>query len=139
VSERGYSRRRFLIVASGLGTAALAGLGLVARRTFERARAFEVGGLLADLPAATVLGQAWLTANPDRALPAELTEALLADLGPRSRRASRAELRLLVADRVAADYEEGRVESLKGWVLSRTEILLCALAAVTANSPVPPR
>lgn len=41
-----------------------------------------------------------------------------------------AELRRALRSRVASDYEEGRLVSLSGWLLSETEALACALAVL---------
>ena len=74
------------------------------------------------------IGRAWLEREPaerDR----ELLRARLAEtLGPPATRWSRA----LLLERVQRDYAEERVALLHGWILSRTEARLCALASLTA-------
>ena len=42
-------------------------------------------------------------------------------------------LRNQIDRRIRSDYREGRIETIEGWVLSRTEARLCALAALRAS------
>jgi hypothetical protein len=134
MSEERYSRRRFLLLASATGTLAVLGIGLAAKRESERTLAAELGDVLVHSAGARAVGAAWLGANPDQR-PADLTSELFAALGPRARYARGPELHRLIAQQVHGDYAAGRVEQVKGWVLSRTEVRLSALAAVSGAEP----
>jgi hypothetical protein len=128
-----YSRRRFLYVVGAAASAAVLGVGLaVRRRGKEEPAAARLTALLGDPRAARALGAVWVAANREQSRPADLAGGLLRDLGPGATSADPQVLRRLVAERVHGDYAAGRVGKVDGWVLSETEIRLCALAAVTA-------
>lgn len=122
-----FSRRRFLaalpILGTGCQTASFepdSGTGVA------RAPAPEVIETLRRvLPVperARVLGEAYLWELRPRPSAAELC----ASLGPiEATNAAQA-----LAERIAEDYDSGRVVSVAGWLLSRTEATLAAIAAL---------
>ena len=128
----GVSRRRFLYVFGAAGSATVLGAVLVRWRGRERSLAAAVTVVLGNLAAAREIGALWVAANPHQSRPADLVDGLLVDLGRQARSAGPEEIHRLVAERIRSDYATGRVGQIAGWVLSRTEIRLCALAAVTA-------
>jgi len=80
---------------------------------------------LFDNPArATALGRAYLATFPT-APDADALAAAVMDGIPAS-----PDLRQAVAARIRADYAASRIECLDGWLLSRTEARLCAIAAL---------
>lgn len=83
--------------------------------------------LLTDPQGAAAIGRAWLQQVP--ASVESLVADLAADLGAEP--AGDPGLRERYAQRVAEDFATNRVERVDGWMLSRTEVRLAALAART--------
>ena len=125
------SRRRFLYVA-GAGSIAAVGVGLALRRTWQSPDVGPFLDLLDDPSAARKLGTVWIADSRRQHDAAELIEELHRDLGPTSASATPSDLRRLVAERIRGDFADGRVGRIGNWVLSETEIRLCALAALNA-------
>ena len=71
------------------------------------------------------VGKAWLDEATTRPTKGSLVDALFA--GQDWTGASGADVLKRLAALVKADFEEGRVESVSGWVLSLTEVRLAAL------------
>lgn len=83
------------------------------------------------------IGEAYMAQAPDvrDQSPEQLTRNLLTILDLDSEEISRATLNALegrLSDRVRRDFLEEDVVVLGRWMLSRTEVLLCALAAMKA-------
>lgn len=125
------NRRRFLYVA-GAGSIAAVGVGLALRHTWKGPDVAPFLELLDDPSAAHKLGTVWIADNRRQHNAAELVEELRRDLGPTSASATPSDLRRLVAERIRGDFTEGRVGRIGNWVLSETEIRLCALVALSA-------
>jgi hypothetical protein len=88
--------------------------------------------LLAARDSARRLGRRAAAALPAARAP-EHAAAVLASLAGGSRRAARLDddgMRRLVAERVRADFAKEDTVQVCGWVLSRTEARLCAVAAL---------
>jgi hypothetical protein len=97
------------------------------------AAAARLTRLLAARDSARRLGRAAAVALPGAPGAADLAAAVLGSLpgGPRgAARLGDDEMRRLVAERVRADFEQEATVRVCGWVLSRTEARLCALAAL---------
>lgn len=112
------TRRRAAVTL--FGCLGMAGLGLLGSR-----RAAESAGVLGSLtrwlrslPGAREVGAVYLRANPQDADP----ERLLASLAGESP--------ATLLKRQRDDFRFGRTVTVRGWVLSRTEARLCALAAL---------
>jgi len=93
------------------------------------AETFEPGG------SAAAIGQAALDAGLVEADAVSLAEHVLDDLGLEAREVEwidRDMLRARVAECIRADFAQIAVMDLDGWILSRTEVRLCALAAMMA-------
>jgi hypothetical protein len=131
-------RREFLAgvggaAAAGLIAPALATLGCAGEADLERA----LVGLLSDPAGAAAVGREWRAQARDEADATQLVESLAGErlvewraLAARDTGALHAELRA----RHAEDFAAGRVASLRGWVLSQTEVRLCALADLRAGA-----
>jgi hypothetical protein len=135
-----YSRRAFLAASLLGGGALVAGGSAIAVRWTGERTVRRLLGLFTDRAALRPVGAAYLKAVPAESDRAKLERLLLQDLGLEARFASPEELGRLVADRIRDDFAEDRVAQVEGWVLSRTEARLCALAAlasVPAASPGP--
>ena len=93
---------------------------------------------LASQPQAALVGAAVLPqlAHPTaqvlvRALVSRLSGFIGSDL---HQVCDTTELQVAFQQAVQADFAQGRCESVSGWVLARTEVELCALAALSAHS-----
>jgi len=87
-----------------------------------------------DLEAARQIGCAWLSSV--RVVPTlEQLVAELAAMAPAWPALMRSphELRRLLAERVREDFARGSTIAVDGWVLARTEVVLCGVAARTAR------
>jgi len=135
---RGLSRRRFLLLAA-LGAGAAAGSALRAgwlagdgRRSSRAARLLD--GFV-DLTSARVVGAACLEIpRLERSVP-ELVRALERSLGGESAyRGSPREMRTRVSELVRKDFAALDIVDVQGWVLSRNEARLYALAALDSNA-----
>jgi hypothetical protein len=90
-------------------------------------------GLLRHRDSARIIGAAYLSTRPEEADARKLVEYILgADRAPPVMdRMSDTELRAWLRQRLGRDFATDRIVSLDGWLLSATEVRLCALAAVT--------
>jgi hypothetical protein len=82
---------------------------------------------------AAAIGRTYLRQYPGEAEAQRLASEITSDLdclGCRVPSADEASLRAAVRERVRRDFAEGVVVSVDGWVLSRTEARLCAIAAL---------
>lgn len=117
--------RRALLRIGAVG-AVTVGSGLALKRWSDGALEQELAAVLGNLPAARVIGRRWLVDHPHGR---ELAATALAEkLGLAGRWTSGDELRRRLSTLIERDYAEGVVERVAGWVLSGTEIYLCALA-----------
>jgi hypothetical protein len=135
MSDRPITRRRLLAAAGGLALP----LALAPLRPWSALvtvapanRAGRLAGLLADPASATAVGRVYLDSVPGEADPRILVSRVSASLGPRGGTVDDDELRRLLARRIARDFEDERISTVQGWVLSVTELRLCALCALSA-------
>ena len=127
------SRRTVLGWMAGLGLVSLLGrLGLSALIDARRRRsdAEEVASLFRERESAIALGRFYLGLRPEEAS----REVLLSRLGlsepdvsELTRDAVRTEVHARLARRHRDDFRRSRVVTVDGWVLSETELRLCAL------------
>ncbi len=90
----------------------------------EDPTAARLAALAGPPESARAVGAEYLRSTPEERDPALLAQRLASGLAPG------APLRPQLARRIRADFEQERVVSLRGWVVSRTEARLCALAAL---------
>jgi hypothetical protein len=132
----GITRRQFF-ASAGLvsGAVALARLRpwTAMVRVVDSSDAGRLVALFEHLQSAGAIGEAYL----DQRRPPEPASRIAADIMralPNGRATLRAvgddELRELLSRRIQADFGEGRVVSVRGWMLSETEANLYALAAL---------
>ena len=126
-------RRQFLKLLMGTGAGTVAcGLGLAAAREVSNrsleGRLLEV--IAVSAAAARSLGAEYMALVPDEASRDIVFARLVHELGWRARLASPDGLRELVAQRISKDYTERRIMTVDHWIMSRTELRLCALAFV---------
>ena len=121
--------RRTLLQSGLLAPLALGIAGLTPRRAGAQGPAARLVGIFRHQESARAVGRAYLRLAPEEADPARL----LALIHPGDAAAlAEAELRRAVAARQREDFACRRTVLLDGWVLSRTEARLCALAELTA-------
>ena len=99
----------------------------------EPGRAERLVELFSDPSSAAAVGSAYLDVRGGAADAAALVDEFVgsdATLPERLDGMTRHELRKYVRERVREDFLAGRTRSIDGWVLSHTELLLYALAAV---------
>ena len=133
------SRRGF--VAATIAAAALPLLSSVpwlarASDTFSTPRArlsAQLAEILAARSSAAVVGLAYLDVCPAERHPDLLGDLIAADLdigGLPLQSVGAERIRALAGEQVQRDFALGRTVEIDGWVLSRTEARLCALAAL---------
>lgn len=90
---------------------------------------------LSDAASARALGSAYLARHPEEADTAALARRVMALLAPYARpTAAGRELAEALARLRTTDFRRGDIVDLDGWVLSRSEVMVCALvAAVRAD------
>jgi hypothetical protein len=130
--SRAFTRRRLLaasMAAGGLLTAVLRAYGLVAAPD----PAARLVRLFRHRASARAIGAVYLATRPEEADARKLVElAIAADGTARTiGRMSETELRAWLRERQTRDFATGRIVNLDGWLLSATEVRLCALAALT--------
>lgn len=140
-----YSRRA--VIFGGAALAALAGgaytlyrlpnyLNSCLRRRAKRDLSVRIGMLIGHRDSAAVIGERYLALaeRPSERSPHALTAAMgrdmQIDLGTLDALGD-AKLGATIARQITADFEHERVVSISGWLLSRTEARICALAALT--------
>lgn len=131
-------RRTFLLGATGLG------LSLVWRSVdswpflgASPSPSERLAGLLRHEESARIVGREYLRVVPAEASRRVLTSRVVERLpgGPRTvDTVSDGRLYELLLRSTLQDFEEERIVELRGWVLSRTEARLCALAALSGRS-----
>jgi hypothetical protein len=139
-ADRRWTRRAFLRATAGVaGTVTLGALGggLVLRGDVPVPLAVRLGALLPERASAVAVGAAYLDVVPDE----RAIGRLLASLEHRVRGLERiaatttdAELRALLAAASQADFAAGDTIRVRGWILSRSEARVCALASLTARA-----
>jgi hypothetical protein len=95
----------------------------------------DLAVLCSDLACPKAIGEACLLALPAaESAPSSLARAILADLRPtgRSRSLPNVLARAMI-ERSRADYCEGRVVTVDGWILSLTETRIYALATLRSE------
>ena len=128
IGRRGFVRGAVAVVA----TASAAGFF---RWRYTRARARHVlrlGAWVSASQDAQALGRAYFTIQPEEADEDTLLRLLSADLDVSVLGMDDGELRRVSRERMRRDFEEGKTVSVRGWILSRTELRLCGLAALLA-------
>lgn len=141
MNQPSHARRRYL--TSALSVAALFSVGTWPSRT-EAATTAPASCAQANLlrlmpqPHAALVGAAVLPqlSHPtSQALVQTLVSRLSGFLGNDLHQVcGSGQLQLAFQQAVQADFAQGRCVSVSGWVLTRTEVELCALAALSNNA-----
>jgi len=98
----------------------------------------RLASLFSDLASARTLGRAVAAAQPCFAPPGAALRACRPDVAACVEAPSAgARPRELVRDAVRADFAAGRTVLVRGWLLARTEALLCVVALEDGMAPAP--
>jgi hypothetical protein len=131
--------RRRLLTTLALGGAFCAGWTGRARAWLAPAARLEPGAALLTLlstpESAAAVGRAYLSSHPAEAHGPRLADRLAAGMrsqGCEPAQASSEELRAALSRQIRADFAQGQVVHVEGWVLSVSEARLCGLAALSA-------
>lgn len=127
------TRRWFLASAAAAVAVATARPWTALVRVVEPSVASRLAALFAHRESARTVGASYLAAARVRPSVDRLVDEVAAVLpGGRStiRLASDEDLRDRLASRVRADFDEGLVVDVRGWILSATEARLYAIAAL---------
>ncbi|MDA1094013.1 MAG: hypothetical protein O3A25_12205 [Acidobacteria bacterium] len=127
------ARRGFILSAATLGVAGLAGLRWSAT-TQRRVALDQVVAQLRDVAGIIDLGTEYLTRVPDEGDDATLGQLLSSGAGGGLRGPDAGELVRTLDTQINADFGSGRVLLFGGWMLSQTELRLCALASLRSRS-----
>lgn len=123
-------RRAFLISAAMSTGAGLGGCWLATLRPDEALTG--VAREIASAPGLLDLGTEQLFRQPEEATVDALVAALLDGLPP-------GQVPAALEEQIGADFDAERVSDMGGWLLARTELRLCALAALLAgDDPMTP-
>jgi hypothetical protein len=129
-------RRLFIVTALGLTATTLAvRLGLK-REAIHDDSATDAQRLLrafSNHESAAELGRAYLATAPREGSPTVLVELITAKLPAGSaelRTADDGQIRSLLAQQVKEDFSSGNSVAVDGWIISKTEARLCALATL---------
>lgn len=133
-------RRRNLVKTAGLlallaiGPRSLHAASRPAQGSTPQAQVLQICRAVAAVnPAARIIGEAYHAATPVTQNLDELLERLTIELGFDAATPGAIGAPLLLArlgQRVSEDFANGRVVRLRGWLLSATELSLCAIAAL---------
>jgi hypothetical protein len=110
-----------------IGVAAAIGTPFALRASPPASAGLDVRGLFSAPDSAACLGRAYLRLHPLKADCATLIGDITLGDG---RHASGVPLARLVGEWQRRDFEEGRIVILDRWVLTLTEVSLCALLAL---------
>ena len=127
------TRRNFLRLLASLGvvlaTRQLGVLGTLGRAAGRESLGARLLRLFRSPASAAAIGRAYLQVAPQDADERRLLRLICAS-GRHWRTADTEQLRLLIPQQQAEDFQHGRVVQVRGWILSETEARLCALAAL---------
>lgn len=152
------SRRRLLhaglVSAVGVAAAAVGGGTTLRGATPEPLSAARLVSLFRDRPSAAAIGRARLAGSPgsgdrdrlERSVVASVTsvaalvsvtavDAAALDAGTLTGASDRA-LRVLLDAAIRRDFASADIVRVRGWLLARTEVELCVLAALDAEGGV---
>jgi hypothetical protein len=132
-----FTRRNFLAgLAAGIAGTAV-GLRLYWSRGSATGDAVRLAGVFRHPDSATELGRLYLAENPRESDAARLTTQIVAGLDPALTPVSAATheaLRAGLDERARDDFISGNIVAVGGWLLSITEVRLCALVSLLHQS-----
>ena len=136
------SRRQLLgLLVSGVAACLWSSTGRIDHSgadDLERARQLLIS-LFSDRRRVHAIAAAYLgTLARERASPAALTRAILGQMSISSAAAMTVPaIRRIIAARIQLDFLHDDIVCIDGWMLSKTEACLCALAATAGSTRIP--
>ena len=129
-------RRKFLATVAVIGGGGALGAVALERAStwIKRSSIVQLAELLGDSVSVKELGTEYLTRYPDEAHEGALLALLSAELGAFWPFADSQRLAQRFHEQRRSDFEQGRIVRFGGWMLSRTELRLCALTAITSQA-----
>jgi hypothetical protein len=127
-------RRRHILAAIGAAGALIPGLrGAPGFAAVPDPAVERLVSLFKHRDSARAIGSAYLALRPEEADAEDLVQLISNASGDPmvTAHATEAELRAWLRRRQAHDFANGRIVKLDGWLLSATEVRLCALTALT--------
>jgi hypothetical protein len=104
---------------------AVSGFGLAVSGTLP------FGSLVSSFASGKRLGLEYIARFPEEADLTFLERKITADIDvPDVQSGNLATIRRMLTARIRADFEQGNVVTLEGWMLARTELRMCAIAAL---------
>lgn len=135
MSRRVNSRRRILLkVALGLipATALARFNSTIEHSQMSDDLALQLADLFNDRENAAAIGREYLQQQPEEADTQLLVQRIFGHDSTKLRSVVELnDLRTIVSGRIKGDYEQESVLAVRGWILSRTELRLCALASLS--------
>lgn len=141
-SDQGIGRRRFLLLAGGVGAAAATGLGW---RVVEIVRpdpvpesvrhlATKIEELFSSPEHVRLVGDSYLRTLAPRPSAGELARELVGGSLPSSESLRDLErLREMMQSAVRKDLDAGRLVPVEGWLLAQSEAQLCGLVSLAGS------
>jgi hypothetical protein len=139
MTDVNFGRRGLLASAPWLAMLALGRPWPVRAATkpaIDSAGSAALANLLSEVDSARVVGREYLRHHPDERDPEHVQHDLTVALGGRLEAFDPAALRERVRRRVRQDFAENQITLVDGWILSNTEVRLCALAALCAGERI---
>lgn len=130
LTRRGFLRMTCAIVA--IGSTRLPDL-FAASYGYHNPLASKFVGFFQDKESARAVGREYLRIAPVEADTLKLTELICAGRQERYAElchASMGKVRSMLLQQQREDFEKDRIVNVQGWILSRTEVRLCALATL---------
>lgn len=130
------TRRRLLTALAALTAASACGAERLLARSIPTPQSNDIAaarlaGIFTAPGSAAVIGREYLASVPHEADPALLVPLVCPALPARDlAELPRHELYQMVTERHVGDFAQSRTVSVGGWILSRTEARVCALAAL---------
>lgn len=125
------TRRGFLVTVASVGGVAMVVLRRGTGRPDDaRELVLQLSDLVGGHADVSMLGREYLAATPDEADIDRLVGHLAPAFGPPAWPLDAARAAARFRTRVADDFAGGDVVEVRGWLLSRTELRLCALVAL---------
>lgn len=137
MAEFSLGRRRFLVtIATAAGGAAVLGIGSVAPHggdTLEWLARARLSRRLGTMPGITALGSRYLAERAEEVDAGALASRIFSDPDELHPDLGDEGLERLLRSKIRNDFAEERVVRVHRWVLSQTELRLCALVALLAE------
>ena len=128
--DRSFDRRALLKMALAAGGVFGVGASWWQHASMQNRLVLRLAGWVAASEDVTTIGRAYLAGQPEEAHRDTLTRLLARDLSLFPYGVSDDELRQRSRAKISGDFADADTLTVQGWILSRTELRLCALASL---------